>query len=297
MPPAALTPLHQLADRICNHNRRYAEHSGYAFGTAWLAQMNAHGPTEYYDPNTGKLLFTAPVGRTVEGECTSMACGILSQMPQSSSRRAARMDGRRSATRRCAVRACRTGCTEPLCRSTGRMCVASRTASASALTAPIWVRTRAEGRGGGAGREGLDSSRGQATICRIARAIATASTWSVCRVSRCERRQIQLLQKIAVWRSVVVRAPFPCNARRIASHRFSRVPFGAHSVGSRRLLHCLASRAILVMACASCHGRVPSATWQPQALFSRELPCASCATRPRPWSLYRDTDAALLHRQ
>ncbi|MCB9640385.1 MAG: hypothetical protein H6727_15925, partial [Myxococcales bacterium] len=57
----------KLADKICNFNRHYAEHAGYFQETQWLAQIDKSGaPTTYYDSNTGKPLFQAPVGRTFE---------------------------------------------------------------------------------------------------------------------------------------------------------------------------------------------------------------------------------------
>lgn len=58
---------HQLADRICNFNRHYAEHAGYFLETDWLQEVDASGePTTYYDANSGKPLFQAPVGRSFE---------------------------------------------------------------------------------------------------------------------------------------------------------------------------------------------------------------------------------------
>ena len=58
------------ADRICCFNRHYAEHSGYAFGgqRSWLAELAKTGdtPVTYYDSVTGKPLFEAPKGRTVQ---------------------------------------------------------------------------------------------------------------------------------------------------------------------------------------------------------------------------------------
>ena len=55
----------ELADRICCFNRRYAEHSGYAWGNqiSWLSSIGSK-ETEYFDSVTGKLLFTAPKDRT-----------------------------------------------------------------------------------------------------------------------------------------------------------------------------------------------------------------------------------------
>ena len=60
----------QTADKICNFNRHYAEHSGYAFGgnRTWVQTIKANGGAEvtYYDSVTGKPLFIAPKGRTVD---------------------------------------------------------------------------------------------------------------------------------------------------------------------------------------------------------------------------------------
>mmetsp|Transcript_44140 Transcript_44140/g.86595 ORF Transcript_44140/g.86595 Transcript_44140/m.86595 type:complete len:219 (+) Transcript_44140:44-700(+) len=56
----------ELADRICNFNRHYAEHAGYWATTKYLSEVDRANPTDYYDSNTGKLLFTAPVGRSMD---------------------------------------------------------------------------------------------------------------------------------------------------------------------------------------------------------------------------------------
>ncbi|CAJ1969612.1 unnamed protein product [Cylindrotheca closterium] len=54
------------ADEICNFNRHYAEHSGYFEKTTFKKEAReASGPIKFYDSNTGKHLFTAPVGRTM----------------------------------------------------------------------------------------------------------------------------------------------------------------------------------------------------------------------------------------
>ena len=56
------------ADEICNFNRHYAEFSGY-FETRHKFMEEAlasTGPMQFFDSNTGKLLFTAPVGRTMD---------------------------------------------------------------------------------------------------------------------------------------------------------------------------------------------------------------------------------------
>ncbi|KAL3761002.1 hypothetical protein ACHAWU_004622 [Discostella pseudostelligera] len=60
-----------LADRICNFNRHYAEHSGYfqempEFLKETKDTSSNGGVITYYDSNTGKPLFTAPRGRTME---------------------------------------------------------------------------------------------------------------------------------------------------------------------------------------------------------------------------------------
>ena len=55
------------ADRICNFNRHYAEHSGYFEKTNFIDDAKVtKGEINFYDSNTGKLLFTAPKGRTME---------------------------------------------------------------------------------------------------------------------------------------------------------------------------------------------------------------------------------------
>ena len=54
------------ADRICNFNRHYAEYAGYWATTSFLKEVDRTGPTVYYDSVTGKPLFVAPIGRTME---------------------------------------------------------------------------------------------------------------------------------------------------------------------------------------------------------------------------------------
>lgn len=61
----------KLADRISNYNRHYAEHSGYWETTFFLSEVAGNGskpssenPVAFYDSNTGKQLYTAPIGRT-----------------------------------------------------------------------------------------------------------------------------------------------------------------------------------------------------------------------------------------
>lgn len=59
-----------LADRICNYNRHYAEHSGYFTSTPFVKyakQVEKAGEKiTFYDSNTGQALFQAPVGRTMQ---------------------------------------------------------------------------------------------------------------------------------------------------------------------------------------------------------------------------------------
>ena len=58
---------YNTADRICNFNRHYAEFAGYWETTDFLKSIkNEEQPVKFYDSVTGKLLFTAPVGRTME---------------------------------------------------------------------------------------------------------------------------------------------------------------------------------------------------------------------------------------
>lgn len=60
----------ETADRICNYNRHYAEHSGYfEKKLAFIKECREcmEGETiQFYDSNTGKLLFTAPQGRSMD---------------------------------------------------------------------------------------------------------------------------------------------------------------------------------------------------------------------------------------
>jgi len=54
------------ADRICNFNRHYAEYAGYWKTTNFLKEVSMTEPTIYYDSVTGKPLFVAPIGRTMQ---------------------------------------------------------------------------------------------------------------------------------------------------------------------------------------------------------------------------------------
>lgn len=56
----------ETADRICNYNRHYAEHSGYFEKTSFVEDAKNNAEIEFFDSNTGKLLFTAPKGRSME---------------------------------------------------------------------------------------------------------------------------------------------------------------------------------------------------------------------------------------
>lgn len=60
----------ETADRICNFNRHYAEYGGYWQTTDFLKAVKetseADLPIQFYDSVTGTLLFTAPVGRSME---------------------------------------------------------------------------------------------------------------------------------------------------------------------------------------------------------------------------------------
>mmetsp|Transcript_25864 Transcript_25864/g.43987 ORF Transcript_25864/g.43987 Transcript_25864/m.43987 type:complete len:166 (+) Transcript_25864:78-575(+) len=57
----------KTADRICNFNRHYAEHSGYFEKTNFVSAVKGvEGEITFYDSNTGKPLFVAPRGRTLE---------------------------------------------------------------------------------------------------------------------------------------------------------------------------------------------------------------------------------------
>jgi peptide methionine sulfoxide reductase MsrB len=54
-----------VADRICNFNRHYAEHSSYFLQTEWLQEVqDTENSTTYYDSNSGNPLFMAPQNRS-----------------------------------------------------------------------------------------------------------------------------------------------------------------------------------------------------------------------------------------
>lgn len=58
----------KVADQICNFNRHYAEYSGYWLATSFLEEADIAEkegtPIMFYDSNTGKPLFQAPVNRS-----------------------------------------------------------------------------------------------------------------------------------------------------------------------------------------------------------------------------------------
>ena len=54
---------HDVADRICNFNRHYAEHAGY-FTKRLEKPTDEELPITFYDSNSGLALFRAPVNRT-----------------------------------------------------------------------------------------------------------------------------------------------------------------------------------------------------------------------------------------
>ncbi|KAI2512606.1 hypothetical protein MHU86_1825 [Fragilaria crotonensis] len=61
---------YEVADRICNFNRHYAEYAGYWTSTTFLKDIknrdDPNAPIQFYDSVTGELLFTAPVGRSMD---------------------------------------------------------------------------------------------------------------------------------------------------------------------------------------------------------------------------------------
>mmetsp|Transcript_22187 Transcript_22187/g.51617 ORF Transcript_22187/g.51617 Transcript_22187/m.51617 type:complete len:155 (+) Transcript_22187:76-540(+) len=60
----------KTADRICNFNRHYAEYAGYWESTKFIEEARkevaANGPITFYDSNTGKPLFKAPMERSFD---------------------------------------------------------------------------------------------------------------------------------------------------------------------------------------------------------------------------------------
>jgi hypothetical protein len=64
---------YDTADRICNFNRHYAEYAGYWTTTDFLKTVKENSPRieesnpiHFYDSVTGKLLFRAPIGRSLD---------------------------------------------------------------------------------------------------------------------------------------------------------------------------------------------------------------------------------------
>jgi peptide methionine sulfoxide reductase MsrB len=59
---------YDTADRICNFNRHYAEYAGYWLTTSFVEEARSAAGKEitFYDSNTGKPLFIAPKGRSME---------------------------------------------------------------------------------------------------------------------------------------------------------------------------------------------------------------------------------------
>lgn len=55
---------YELADKICNFNRHFAENAGYFSKTRWLKEVDQTVETTYFDSVTGKPLFIAPRGRS-----------------------------------------------------------------------------------------------------------------------------------------------------------------------------------------------------------------------------------------
>lgn len=54
-----------MPNSICNFNRHYAEHAGYWESTSFLKEaQQVEGEIDFFDSNSGKLLFTAPRGRS-----------------------------------------------------------------------------------------------------------------------------------------------------------------------------------------------------------------------------------------
>mmetsp|Transcript_15265 Transcript_15265/g.25890 ORF Transcript_15265/g.25890 Transcript_15265/m.25890 type:complete len:209 (+) Transcript_15265:47-673(+) len=57
----------RLADRICSFNRIFAESAGYFERTGFEDTVRqSEGPITFYDSVTGKPLFKAPIGRSVD---------------------------------------------------------------------------------------------------------------------------------------------------------------------------------------------------------------------------------------
>jgi len=57
----------KVADRICNHNRMYAENNGYWESTNFIKEESKNkGEITFFDSNSGKSLFVTPKGRNFD---------------------------------------------------------------------------------------------------------------------------------------------------------------------------------------------------------------------------------------
>lgn len=60
----------KVADNICNFNRHYAEYRGYWRSTEFIEaakkEYEQNGDIQFFDSNTGQLLFVAPKGRSFD---------------------------------------------------------------------------------------------------------------------------------------------------------------------------------------------------------------------------------------
>jgi len=56
----------ETADRICNYNRHFAEHSGYFLTKGLVRELQSVASLDFFDSNTGEPLFRAPRLRSTE---------------------------------------------------------------------------------------------------------------------------------------------------------------------------------------------------------------------------------------
>ena len=64
MMPLVYKADYSTADKICCHNRHYAEHRGYASTVGFYDSLDSNKVHTFYDSVCGIPLFKAPVGRS-----------------------------------------------------------------------------------------------------------------------------------------------------------------------------------------------------------------------------------------
>ena len=172
------------ADKICNHNRHYAEYGGYWEKTSFLKEESeASGEITFYDSNTGKPLFYGPKDRDWAAFVKeSKAHGWPSFRDSEVNWDFVRILPKCAA--RCRTRAPPRPPRPSACRASAR---ASR--CVPRLCHPLSCANANEPRSHefAAASASASTARISGTICPTARATGTASTWSRWPASRRSR--------------------------------------------------------------------------------------------------------------